>query len=347
MGVRGTLDDEMKRWAGSDADRAAVGVTVVALARAVARISALVAQGGLAGSMSATTGRLGSTDEQKQLDVIASSWIAEALAAAPVALFVSEEAEEPIVLRSGAPLIVAADPIDGSSNIEANTSIGTIFSVLPALRRADGGIAVLQRGTHQLAAGIVVYGPATTLALTVGEGTQLYTLNRETGRFILLEPEARIPHTAKELAINVSNYRHWDEAIRVWLDDCLRGKQGPRARDYNMRWTASPVAEFQRILVRGGVFLYPGDARRGYARGRLRLIYEANPIAFVVEQAGGSATTGTERILDLEPAELHEHVPLVAGARDEVEYIARLHAEPHAAADRSPLFNRRGLFRTS
>lgn len=324
-----------------------VAATVTAVARAVARISALVAQGGLAGNLAKAVGREGSADEQKELDVIASDWLAEALREAPVALFISEEAEQPIVLTPGAPVIVAADPIDGSSNIEANAAIGSLFSVLPALTTSSGALDVLQPGRNQLAAGIVVYGPATTLALTLGEGTQLYTLNRATGRFVLTEPEARIPATAKEFAVNVSNYRHWDEATRTWLDDCVLGTEGPRGRDYNMRWTASPVAEFQRILVRGGVFLYPGDARRSYRQGRLRLVYEANPIAFVVEQAGGQATTGTaQRILDLMPAELHEHTPLVAGAREEVDYIARLHADPHAAADRSPLFNRRGLFRT-
>ncbi len=347
MGLRGSLDDEMKRWAGADPGRTAVADTVIALAAAAARIAALVARGALAGNLSGTTGRAGTTDEQKQLDVLANGLIVDALRGAPAALFVSEEAEQPIPLAPGAPLIVAADPIDGSSNIEANASIGTIFSVLPALVAATGGLDVLQPGRNQRGAGIVVYGPSTTLALSIGEGTQLYTLDRDTDRFILVEPEARIAPVAREFAVNVSNYRHWDEATRVWLDDCLRGAQGPRGHDYNMRWTASPVAEFQRILVRGGVFLYPGDARRGYARGRLRLIYEANPIAFIVEQAGGLATTGRERILDLLPTELHEHVPLVAGAREEVDYIARLMADPHAAADRSPLFARRGLFRTS
>lgn len=345
MTLRSTLDDELRRWAGLDGDRKVVAAAVLALMGAVARISALVARGGLAGDLARATGRHGTTDEQKQLDVIANDWIAEALRAAPVAAFVSEEASEPIALAPGAPIIVAADPIDGSSNIEANSAIGTIFSLLPALRGNDGGLDVLQPGRNQLAAGFVVYGPATTLALTLGGGTDLYTLNRDTGRFVLVDQQVQIAPQARELAINVSNYRHWDEITRTWLDDCLRGTAGPRGRDYNMRWTASPVAEFQRILKRGGVFLYPGDARRGYTSGRLRLVYEASPIAFVVEQAGGAATSGTDRILDLMPTDLHEHVPLIAGAREDVEYYARLAADPHAWSESSPLFARRGLFR--
>ena len=347
MTPRSSLDDELARWAGADPAARAVADAVRAMARATVRIAALAARGNLACNLSGGTGRGGATDEQKQFDVIASDCIAEELGRAPVAIFVSEEVAEPVLLDAGAPLIVAADPIDGSSNIEANSAIGTIFSVLPATRAADGSFVVLQPGRNQLAAGIVVYGPATTLALTVGAGTQLYTLDPADHCFRLVEPAARIDPIAREIAINVSNYRHWDDAMRVWLDDCLRGASGPRGRDYNMRWTASPVAELQRILVRGGVFLYPGDARAGYHRGRLRLLYEASPIAFVVEQAGGTATDGTRRLLDLVPTELHEHVPVVAGASEEVEHVARLAADPHAWVERSPLFTRRGLFRTS
>lgn len=346
MTLRSTLDDELKRWAAQDADRKAVAAALLALTGAFARISALVSRGELAGDLAQPVGRLGTGDEQKELDVIASDWIAEALGAAPVALFVSEEAAEPIALAPDAPLIVAADPIDGSSNIAANAAIGSIFSLLPALRDASGAHDVLQPGVNQLAAGVVVYGPATTLALTLGAGTDLYTLNRDTGHFVLVTREAQIPPQAREIAINVSNYRHWDDVTRHWLDDCLRGRDGPRGHDYNMRWTASPVAEFQRILKRGGVFLYPGDARPGYTAGRLRLVYEANPIAFIVEQAGGAATTGTQRILDVVPAALHEHTPIVAGARDEVALYARLAADPRAWSDHSPLFARRGLFRS-
>jgi fructose-1,6-bisphosphatase I len=197
-----------------------------------------------------------------------------------------------------------------------------------------------------LAAGFAVYGPSTTLAITYGEGTQIYTLDPATRQFLQTREDCIIPIVTQEYAINSSNYRHWDDATRTYADDILRGREGPRSKDFNMRWTATPAAEFQRILTRGGIFLYPGDLRPGYELGRLRLVYEANPLAWVVEQAGGAANTGRQRILDIVPHALHQHTPLIAGSRSEVEYLVRLLAEPHAAAERSPLFGRRGLFRS-
>jgi len=346
MTVRRSLEQELACWAGAEADRSAVAKTVGGVARAAGRISELLEKGVLAGDLGAPTGHHGLIDAQKQLDVIANDWIIEALRPAPVAWIISEEVADPILLNAAAPLIVAIDPIDGSSNIETNSAIGTIFSVLPSPPSGPGQAGLLIPGRLQLAAGFIVYGPQTTLALTYGDGTQLYTLNRDTSHFVLTDPHADIPPIASEFAVNVSNYRHWDAPAKVWLDDCLSGADGPRGRNFNMRWTASPVAELYRILRRGGVFLYPADQRRGYLNGRLRLIYEANPIALVIEQAGGAATTGRERILDLMPKSLHQHVPIFAGARDEVEHIGRLHAEPFGAGDRSPLFNRRGLFRS-
>lgn len=335
----------MGAWSGSTPSRRQVAGTVLALAHAAARLSALIAQGELAGGLSRSTGKTTATDEQKVLDVIASNSMAEALEDSPVSLFLTEELDVPVAIREGGPLIVAADPIDGSSNIEANASIGTIFSILPAIPGRNGPEAFLQPGRNQLAAGFFVYGPQTTLALTAGDGTQLYTLNRDTGQFVLTDGRAEIPPSAKEFAVNASNYRHWDEPMKVWLDECLQGAAGPREQDYNMRWTASPVAEFYRILIRGGVFLYPGDKRRGYTQGRLRLVYEANPFAFVIEQAGGAATDGIVRTLDIEPGGHHQHVPFVAGARDEVAHIARLNQSPLTSGLRSPLFLRRGLMR--
>lgn len=346
MTIRQSLEQELGAWVAGDPDRRDLAATVLALAKACARLSSLLAQGELAGGMSKPTGRKGPTDEQKVLDVIASDWIVEALKAAPAAALLTEEVGDPVIMNPDAPLLVAVDPIDGSSNIEANASIGTIFSILP--RTPDKGVSAhsfLQPGRNQLAAGFVVYGPQTTLAFSYGAGTRLYTLNRETGHFIMTDARPAIPPRAKEFAINVSNYRHWDEPMKVWIDECLEGTSGVREQDYNMRWTASPVAEFYRILVRGGVFLYPGDARRGYTHGRLRLIYEANPFAFVVEDAGGAATDGKVRILDLVPESPHQHVPFVAGARDEVAHVAYLNDSPLAGGTRSPLFTRRGLIR--
>jgi fructose-1,6-bisphosphatase I len=346
MEMQRNLTSCLERWAEPDPARQAAVDAVLQIARACADISALVARGGLAGDLGAPTGKKSGVDPQKKLDLIANERLADALLAAPVAAFASEEMIEPMCLSGGAPLIVAADPIDGSSNIDANLSIGTIFSVLPSLSADGDPREFLQPGHRQVAAGFALYGPCTTLTLTVGEGTQVYTLDRDSGQFIQTVADCIIPIATKEYAINASNYRHWEDVTRTYVDDCLRGIEGPRGKDFNMRWTASPVADIQRILSRGGIFLYPGDLRDGYALGRLRLIYEANPLAFVVEQAGGAASTGRQRIMDAVPVQLHQHTPVIAGSRSEVEYLVRLMSEPHFAADRSPLFGRRGLFRS-
>lgn len=340
------LGGYLDRWAGSVAARADVAVTVVRLSEACSRISSLVARGALAGSLGAATGKQSGVDPQKDIDVRANDLIVAAVKQAPVATLASEELEWALPLHPGAPLAVAVDPIDGSSNIDANITIGTIFTVLPVCAEGVDDSSFLQPGTSQLAAGFAVYGPFTSLVLTVGAGTQIFTLDRGTGRFIHTHADMAIPPRASEYAINASNYRHWDEAVRTFTDDCLRGRDGPRSKDFNMRWTASPVADIYRILSRGGIFLYPGDLRDGYGLGRLRLVYEANPLAWIVEQAGGAATTGLQRVLDIVPGTLHQRTPFIAGSRQEVEYVERLHKEPHGLGERSPLFGRRGLFRT-
>ena len=342
------LDHHLKTWAGQDPIRHDVAVTLSALARAARAISELVGQGALAGPLGAATGKCGPTDEQKNLDLIAHGTINEVLRGAPVALLLSEEAEAPIVVNPSTRLLVAVDPIDGSSNIDTGTTIGTIFSILPA---GDPGIdtdpaaSLHQSGSQQLAAGFFIYGSFTALALTVGQGTHLFTLDRVSGRFLTTASDVQIPAETSEYAINASNQRHWDRAVRIYVDDCLRGRDGPRGKDFNMRWTASPVADVYRILTRGGIFLYPGDLRDGYHNGRLRLIYEANPLAFVIEQAGGAAASGESRILNIVPRGPHEHTPIIAGSREEVAYVVRLHLEPQVSGEASPLFGRRGLFR--
>ena len=341
-----TLEDTLARWSRNDPARSRVAMTVARMAEACTEIARIISQGPLGGTFGAATGKKSGVDPQKMLDLLANERIAESLKNAPVAALFSEELDVPEPLTSGAPLLVAVDPIDGSSNIDANLTIGTIFSILPAIEGLSPAVQFLQPGTRQLAAGFAVYGPYTTLALTVGEGTQIYTLDQPANRFVMTDRDVAIPIATHEYSINGSNYRHWDDAARTYVDDCLRGRDGPRGKDFNMRWTATPVAEFYRILSRGGIFLYPGDLRDGYALGRLRLIYEANPIAFIVEQAGGAASNGLTRILDIVPATLHQHVPLIAGSRAEVEYLVRLNREPHGQAERSPLFGRRGLFRT-
>lgn len=341
MSERETLDAYLAAWSRGNQAKTDVAVTVVALAGACLDIANLLALGALAGPFGAVTGKQGETDPQRELDVLANDKIIAALAKAPVALLISEELDDPLVICERAPLIAAVDPLDGASNADTNAAIGTIFSVLP--NETNPGHLAL--GTAQLAAGFVVYGPQTVLALTVGAGTAIFTLNRRTGVFELTANNLAIPPGAAEFAINAANHWHWDEPIRTYVDDCLRGKEGPRGSAYNMRWTGSFVAEVYRILVRGGVYLYPGDSRKGFGRGRLRAIYEANPVAWVVEQAGGAASNGRGRLLECPVASWHQRTPVVIGSRLEVAYVERLHKDPHSITERSPLFGRRGLFR--
>ena len=221
------------------------------------------------------------------------------------------------------------DPLDGSSNIDVNVSIGTIFSVL---KKTDGGQGVteqdfLQPGKQQVAAGYCVYGPQTTLVLTVGDGVAMFTLDREQGSFVLTQENVQVPPDTKEFAINMSNMRHWDEPVRRYIDECLEGQDGPRGKDFNMRWIASMVADVHRILTRGGVFMYPWDKREPHKPGKLRLLYEANPMSWLIEQAGGAATNGKERILDLQPSQLHERVSVVLGSKNEVDRVTRYHTQ--------------------
>ncbi|NJO53831.1 MAG: class 1 fructose-bisphosphatase [Bacteroidales bacterium] len=345
--ARPLLEDYLDTWAGADPPRKAVADTVVALARATIEISSLIACGPLAGDLGAARVDKGGGDAQKELDVIADHLVQRHLEDAPVAALASEEADEPVALSKGAPLIVAIDPLDGSSNIDTNTSIGTIFSILPTPAGIDpaSAEAFLQRGRDQLAAGYVIYGPNTSLVLSVGLGTAMFVLDPASKRFVLAQDRIQVPPDAREFAINMSNYRHWDDPIRLYIDDLLKGQDGPRDVDYNMRWLASMVAEAHRILIRGGVYLYPSDARKGYTAGRLRLIYEGNPIALLMEQAGGAASNGTEPILDLVPTTLHQRVPLVFGSSEKVRRVARYVVAPESIAERSPLFAKRGLFR--
>jgi fructose-1,6-bisphosphatase I len=203
----------------------------------------------------------------------------------------------------------------------------------------------LQAGVSILGAGFFIYGPQLALVLSLGSGTHVFVHSTRLGTFVQAYESRIIPQKTQEFAINAANYRHWDEAVRLYVDDCLEGAEGPREKDFNMRWIASLVAECYRILMRGGVFLYPGDQRRGYSQGRLRLVYEANPIAYLIEQAAGAATDAITRILEIEPESLHQRVPVVFGSAREVARIARYHTEPSAIGERAPLFSRRGLFR--
>ncbi|PSJ58191.1 class 1 fructose-bisphosphatase [Pseudaminobacter soli (ex Li et al. 2025)] len=343
-----TLDAVLNSYVGSgNARRAAIAATVHELAQAATKIRGTINQGALGKAFAGLRGANTDGDVQKDLDIFADDILLDAMRRAPVGLYASEELELPVLLDTDAELAIAVDPLDGSSNIDTNVSIGTIFSLLPATGAPDQNPAApfLQAGTNQLAAGFFIYGPQLALVLTLGSGTHVFVQSTRLGTFVQAYESRIVPARAHEFAINAANYRHWDEAVRLYVDDCLKGSEGPRERDFNMRWIASLVADCYRILMRGGVFLYPGDQRRGYTNGRLRLVYEANPIAYLIEQAGGAATDTIDRILEIPPQSLHQRVPLVFGSSREVARIARYHTDPSSIGERSPLFGNRGLFR--
>jgi fructose-1,6-bisphosphatase I/sedoheptulose-1,7-bisphosphatase len=243
--------------------------------------------------------------------------------------------------------LLACHPLDGSAGLDVNVPAGSIFSVLrcPEGVSGDEEGAFLQPGSRQVCAGYAIYGPSTMLVLTFGRGVHGFTLDREIGEFIHTHRELRVPEETSEFAINTSNARFWEPAVKRYVDECMEGKSGPRGRDFNMRWIASLVAETHRILMRGGVFLYPRDERDSARSGRLRLLYEANPIGMVIEQAGGRASTGYGPLLEVEPAALHQRTGLVFGARAEVERIERYHRDYNVRPHGAPLFGERGLFR--
>lgn len=348
--IAGTLnlDAFLEQSVAADGRLASAAKTLREIATAAIALSDLISLGQLYGRLGASRASTNSDgDVQKELDVLANDLFVEAFRRAPVAAVASEELSEPLILDPAAPLAVAMDPLDGSSNIDANVSIGTIFSILPALPDARGVEAqFLQTGRAQIAGGFVIYGPQTSIVFALGAGaTQIFTLDRRDGFFHQSVAEVRIASDSKEYAINASNYRHWDPSIRAYIDDCVQGDEGPLKRNYNMRWVASLVAEAYRILLRGGVFLYPGDQRPGYADGRLRLIYEANPIALIAERAGGLATDCLRPVLDVTPSGVHARTPLVFGSSDLVELVGRYHSDPQFSAERAPLFGKRGLMR--
>lgn len=321
-----TLQTFLRAWAGGDAARAAVAETVTAVAAAGLSIADLVARGPLEEGLAKIRGvdPNAGGDAQKELDVVAEDLIRAALLPTPAAFLASEESEELIPLNPAGSLVVAVDPLDGSSNIDTNVSVGTIYSIMPYDAAAHGKPtdAVMRPGSAQVAAGFLAYGPATILVATFGAGTHVFVHDRRSGDFVLARTDVEIPAETKEYGVNQSNVRHWDAPMQRYLADCLAGKDGPRAKDFNMRWVGSMVADAFRIFTRGGVYVYPGDKRKGYENGRLRLIYEAFPLAFLVEQAKGAATDGTTRILDITPHHIHQRIPLVFGSRAEVEAIA-------------------------
>lgn len=303
------------------------------VARACKRISISVNKGALGEILGSAESENVQGEVQKKLDIIANEVLIEANEwGGHLAAMASEEMEGIYVVPNRFPqgeYLLMFDPLDGSSNIDVNVSIGTIFSVLKKDSTHEGVSEkdFLQAGTQQAAAGYCVYGPQTTLVLTVGDGVAMFTLDREQGSFVLTQDNVKIPADTKEFAINMSNMRHWAPPVKQYIDECLAGKTGPRGKDFNMRWVASMVADVHRILTRGGVFMYPWDQREPEKPGKLRLMYEANPMAFLVEQAGGAATNGKDRILDLTPTKLHERVSVMLGSKNEVDRITQYHRD--------------------
>ncbi len=312
------------------------------VARACKAIAIAVSRGALNGVL----GNAGATnvqgEAQKKLDVLSNEILLEANEwGGHLAALASEEMDGPHLIPHRYPkgnYLLVFDPLDGSSNIDVNVSIGTIFSVL----RCPEGVTepdaehFLQPGSRQVAAGYAVYGPSTLLVLTLGDGVHEFTLDREVGSFVLTRSDLRIPEDTSEYAINASNARHWQPPVQRYIEELMAGRSGPRGRDFNMRWVGSMVADVHRILTRGGVFMYPLDAKCADKGGRLRLLYEANPMSMIVEQAGGAASTGRQRLLEVQPLALHQRVPVIMGSKNEVERVAQYHAEADAAMHGAP-----------
>ena len=302
------------------------------VARACKSISHSVNKGALGEVLGSAGSENVQGEIQKKLDIIANEVLIEANEwGGHLAAMASEEMDDIYQVPNRYPrgeYLLLFDPLDGSSNIDVNVSIGTIFSVLLKPEGVDVSEKdFLQAGHKQVAAGYCVYGPQTTLVLTVGHGVAMFTLDREQGSFMLTQEHVRIPDDTQEFAINMSNMRHWDAPTKRYIDECLQGREGPRGKDFNMRWIASMVAAVHRILTRGGVFMYPWDKREPNKAGKLRLMYEANPMAWLVEQAGGAATNGHQRILDIAPEQLHQRVSVVLGSKNEVDRVTQYYAQ--------------------
>ena len=295
-------------------------------------ISHLVNRGNLVGVLGSAESENVQGEVQKKLDVITNDIMVNALNwTGHLAGMASEEVDDIIDIPENYPkgkYLALFDPLDGSSNIDVNLAVGTIFSILHCPEGIKPKVEdFLLKGVEQVCAGFVLYGPSTMMVLTTGHGVNGFTLDQDIGEFILTHPNMRIPEETSEFAINMSNQRFWEPPVQRYIDECLQGKDGPRGKNFNMRWIASLVAEVYRILTRGGVFLYPSDLRDSSKPGRLRLMYEANPMAFIMEQAGGACSTGFERILEIKPTHIHQRVPLILGSKKEVERIVAYHQE--------------------
>jgi fructose-1,6-bisphosphatase I len=302
------------------------------IVKACKQISHMVNRGDLIGVLGSADSENVQGEVQKKLDIITNDIMIEALSwTGHVAGMASEEVDDIIRIPKQYPkgkYLALFDPLDGSSNIDVNLTVGTIFSILRCPEGAEPTLEdFMQTGSQQVCAGFVLYGPSTMLVLTTGHGVNGFTLDQDIGEFLLTHPNMRIPKDTNEFAINMSNQRYWEPPVQRYIDECQQGQEGPRDKNFNMRWVASLVAEVFRILTRGGVFLYPFDLRDPSKPAKLRLMYEANPVAFIIEQAGGACSTGRERILDIKPTGLHQRVPVVLGSKNEVDRIEAYHRE--------------------
>jgi fructose-1,6-bisphosphatase I/sedoheptulose-1,7-bisphosphatase len=343
------LIEERRRYPGASGELNSLALNVALACKAIAKRVAYGALGGVLGSAAANV--QGQT--QQRLDLVANDLFLRANEwGGLISGMVSEELAAPHPIPERYPrgkYLLAFDPLDGSSNLDVNLSVGSIFSILRAPHPGTHAAAedFLQPGSEQVCAGYAIYGPSTMIVLTVGTGVHGFTLEPQLGEFILTHPAIQVPFAASEFAINASNSRFWEPAVTRYVDECLAGSTGPRRKDFNMRWVASLVAETHRILTRGGVFLYPRDSKEPAGSGRLHLLYEANPLAFIIEQAGGLASTGRGRVLDITPEDLHQRIAFIFGAREEVERIEQYHRDHSVVEDDAPLYGTRGLFRNS
>jgi fructose-1,6-bisphosphatase I/sedoheptulose-1,7-bisphosphatase len=350
------LIEERRRFPEASGNFNALILDVAMACKAIAKSVAYGALADLYGNHAAQSGDSINVqgETQKKLDVVSNElFIRMNEWGGHLAGMASEEMALPYAIPDQHPkgkYLLVFDPLDGSSNIDVNVSVGSIFSVLRAPQALAEGAPLteadfLQPGTQQVAAGYALYGPTTMLVLSVGNGVAGFTLDPVMGEFMLTHPDLRVPADTNEFAINASNSRFWEAPVKRYVDECLAGKTGPRGKDFNMRWIASMVAEAHRILMRGGVFMYPRDTKDPSKPGRLRLLYEANPVGFIMEQAGGRASTGRQAMLGVQPSGLHQRIGLVFGSKNEVERIERYHAEPPKLDTHAPLFAERSLFR--
>jgi fructose-1,6-bisphosphatase I len=334
------LEDFLGANAPADTARA-----LAAFAQAALPVAHLIRCGQLAGALDAAVGPSHDGVAQKALDAFADEAFVDGLKGSGVCGLVSEEREDPVVVDAEGTLLAAIDPLDGSSNIDANVSVGSVLSLFDAPAGGLRAAHFLQPGLRQRAAAFVIYGPHVAFVFTTGAGVSIATLDPDAGGYRMSSVRIRIPSATNEFAINASNFRHWPQPVRAYVEDLVKGEDGPRGKAYNMRWIGTMVAEAYRILLRGGVYLYPQDSREGYEQGRLRLLYEANPVALLIEQAGGAAIDGFHRILGIEPKSIHGRTPLIFGSNDKVERVALCYREESALTSSLPLFGQRGLLR--